>query len=505
MVWRFSVQKMWESTAEVLLSREQLPLEMKSILISWLTEHLDLIGGESAEQSLVAQFHRHFWQHERHVLLYVTATQADQAQQVADWLQLRYPQRQVELRGVMLPDPEDLYAVKNQVEGLLLQYRDLAMDLLFRSGNATQQLVWYLVHQSLGLKSRLVHWRVPRDRRQSPRLQAVEVMRDSAPYTAIIRQQAVDQPREKPQLTTTAMMALYRRAYRIGQSEHARVLIRGASGTGKTHLARYLHQQSPRAQGPFLAFNCGALTEADMADRLFGDGHTPGLLREAAGGTLLLDEIEQLSLGLQLRLGQVIRSQTVQPTDWSSPQPINVRLLTAASTDLLPRCEAGTFRWDLYYLLAVVELEIPSLYERGAGEIERLTDFFLHEKKALFQRKAPLRLGADVRRRLEAYHWPGNVRELENVIEHLYIFCDEQVEIADLPRRFQVLELNTSESWRDVEARHLRRVYERYNRNKSRTCRALGYGSINTLKKKLREYGIEGEEPVKETPAPEAK
>jgi DNA-binding NtrC family response regulator len=466
---------------------------MKPILFSWLTEHVDVMDGQPTDEGPSAVFHRYFWKHQRHILLFASPAQTTQAEQMVHWLRGQHPDREIEAQGISLSEPDDLSEVKPQVEAILTEWGEVALDLLFRSGTSAQQMGWYICHQSLGLNSRLLQWqRLPK--RQAPKLMVVETERDEVPHRILIRQQALDQPRDKTHLITPRMTEIYRRAYRAGQSDHARVLIIGASGTGKTHLARYLHQQSPRAERPFISFNCASLAGLPLSQHLFGTETSPGLFQLAEGGTLFLDDVDQLSQDLQQQLFQVIREGRLrQITAWPGVST-NVRLITAASQDLATLCAEGAFRWDLYYLLAVVELEIPTLYVRGIEEIRRLTDFFLHEKKGLFHRKTPLTLSGALRRRLETYPWPGNVRELENLIEHLYVFCEEEAQLADLPRRFQQEQVIASESWREVEAHHLSQIYQRYGRNKSRTCRALGYGSINTLKKKLREYGIEGEE-----------
>lgn len=463
---------------------------MKPILISWLTEGEDIREGAPSLTGPNGIFHQHFWQHSEHLLLYPHPELAEAAHQLARELKRRYPARSIRVKLLAISQRHNLAEVKSRLETLLLSHRSLSLDLLLQTGDKIQQLAWYLGHQSLALDTRLLLWH---HHQGSPQLQSIVADPDLRAYSVLIRQHGLDHPREETQFMTPRMLPIYRKAYRAGQNDQVRVLISGASGTGKTHLARYLHQQSPRKEAPFVTVICHTTSEEQFLDQLFGQPDQPGSLSLAQGGTLMLCDVDELSLFAQHQLVQLIqRAPGLARASQISSSP-DVRIISTSSQDLSGLCAKGAFRWELYYLLAVVELEIPTLYERGVDEIGRLIDHFLHEKRILFKRAKPLRLAEEVRRHLETYPWPGNVRELEQVIERLYVFCDEVATMEELPRRLRQTKTDGSENWRDVEARHLRRVYERYGRNKSRTCRVIGYGSINTLKKKLREYGIEGE------------
>jgi len=463
---------------------------MEPILISWLTEGEDMREGIPSLEGPNGIFHQHFWQHKEHLLLYAHSALAEAASQFTHQLEQRYPERVIRPILLSISHRHDLAEVKSRLEALLLSLRSECLDLLLPTGDRIQQLAWYLGHQSPALESRLLLWH---DQQGVPQLQTIAATTDSSVHNALIRQHGLDHPQEETQFMTPRMAPIYRKAYRAGQSDRVRVLISGASGTGKTHLARYLHQQSARKHAPFVSLACSATTEEQFLSRLFGRQDQPGSLAMAQGGTLMLCDVDGLSLHAQHQLVQLIQQGNSPIAPSQVPLSLDVRIIATASRDLSALCAKGEFRWELYYLLSVVELEMPTLYERGVDEIGRLIDQFLHEKRLFFKRTDPLRLDGEVRRRMETYTWPGNVRELEHVIERLYVFCDEVATMEDLPRRLREVESGSSESWRDVEAQHLRRVYERYGRNKSRTCRVIGYGSINTLKKKLREYGIEGE------------
>ncbi len=219
------------------------------------------------------------------------------------------------------------------------------------------------------------------------------------------------------------------------------VLITGASGTGKECVARLLHEKSDRAQGPFLAINVGALPEHLIESELFGHekgaftgatNKSPGLFRQADGGTLLLDEVGELPLALQVKLLRVLQDRKVRPVGGTEEAPVDVRVLAATNRDIESEIRAGRFREDLYYRLNVIRIELPALAKRD-GEAMRLADKFV--------RRFAQELGKDVRglspdalRAIDAYPFPGNVRELENMMERAVALASGlMIGLGDLP------------------------------------------------------------------------
>ncbi|MFK7988503.1 MAG: sigma-54-dependent transcriptional regulator [Sandaracinaceae bacterium] len=204
------------------------------------------------------------------------------------------------------------------------------------------------------------------------------------------------------------------------------VLITGESGTGKERLAEALVRQSPRADAPFVRFNCGALSR-DLAEaELFGHrrgaftgavGERPGLFRRAHGGTLFLDEVAELDVGTQASLLRVLQEGEVRPVGADAPVPVDVRILAATHRDLEAWVQDGRFREDLYYRLRVVELSLPPLRERPE-DILSLATHFLHDAAERFGTEQQ-QLDDASRRVLLQRRWPGNVRELRNTIESL--------------------------------------------------------------------------------------
>ncbi|HEU4533243.1 MAG TPA: sigma-54 dependent transcriptional regulator, partial [Polyangiaceae bacterium] len=200
------------------------------------------------------------------------------------------------------------------------------------------------------------------------------------------------------------------------------VLVTGASGTGKEVLARYVHAQSRRASGPFVAVNCGAISPALLESTLFGHkkgsftgavGDAKGLFAEASGGTLFLDEIGDLALELQVKLLRALETGEVLPVGASRPLAVDVRIVSATHRPLADMVQKGQFREDLYWRVRGIEVELPPLAERP-GDVLLLAQHFLNQARALAPGRAPPRLSPGAQRCLEAHAWPGNLRELRH-------------------------------------------------------------------------------------------
>lgn len=206
------------------------------------------------------------------------------------------------------------------------------------------------------------------------------------------------------------------------------VLILGESGTGKELVARALHTMSPRSKGPFVPVNCAAVPESLLEAELFGyvkgaftgaNAARPGLVEAAHGGTLFLDEIGDQPLSAQAHLLRVLQERKVRRIGDTHERPVDIRLVAATNQDLRAKVERGEFRKDLYYRLAVVEIHLPPLRERGK-DIPALAEHLLEKARKKLNRP-PLRFTSEALERIKAHTWPGNVRELENVIERAVI------------------------------------------------------------------------------------
>lgn len=232
---------------------------------------------------------------------------------------------------------------------------------------------------------------------------------------------------ESPMLgSSLAMRNLDQAISRVARSVHT-VLITGESGTGKTTAAEMIHNRSPRARSPFVDVNCAALPDNLIESELFGyekgaftgaTNQKKGLFEVAEGGTLFLDEIGELKLELQAKLLKAIEQQKIRHVGGTKDIRCNVRILAASSRNLQRMVKAGTFREDLYYRLAVLEIDIPPLRDRR-DDIQELIDRQLATEQHTAGLEAPLQIESPALNQLLAYSWPGNIRQLFNVLARL--------------------------------------------------------------------------------------
>ena len=283
---------------------------------------------------------------------------------------------------------------------------------------------------------------------------------------------------------------------------NAPVLISGESGTGKELMARFIHNSSQRANGPFIAFNSGAIPDSILESELFGyekgaftgaQTNKPGYFELADRGTLFLDEIGDISPSMQAKLLRSIETNRFFKVGGIKEIEVDIRVVAATNKDLKKETEAGRFRHDLYYRLAAMNIHLPPLRERK-GDIPLLVEGFLESKR---DRK---KVDGEVMKRLMAYPWPGNVRELRNVIQRAVILCKGQtITIKDLPLELQ----NPSQAWWDekisssslpplkiLEKQHIKVVMQQVGGHKGKASRILGIDP-KTLYRKIKEYGLE--------------
>ncbi|GFM38603.1 sigma-54-dependent transcriptional regulator [Desulfovibrio psychrotolerans] len=308
---------------------------------------------------------------------------------------------------------------------------------------------------------------------------------------------------------SAAMLELAEMIHTVAPTD-ATVLISGESGTGKELVAHAIHAASARAEKPFVAVNCAALTDTLLESELFGhergaftgaDKRREGRFMQADGGTLFLDEIGEIPLLLQSKLLRALQQGEVQRVGSDTVLNVNVRVIAATNRDLFEEVQAGTFREDLYYRLNVIGLRVPPLRERR-DDIPLLADFFLRrfaeKNRKMVKGATPQAMDALVR-----HDWPGNVRELENAMERAVIMTTgEYITLRELPRNLSDAPLTdvpisaTGEpalaglSLDELERRAIMATLKECGDNKSEAARRLGITRA-TLHNKLRRYGME--------------
>lgn len=281
------------------------------------------------------------------------------------------------------------------------------------------------------------------------------------------------------------------------------VLICGETGTGKELIARGVHSESART-GPFLAINCSAISPGLLESELFGhtkgaftgaDREKQGLFSVASSGTLFLDEIAELPLELQPKLLRVLQEGEIRKVGSTRAEKIRTRVVAAAGTNLFKAVEGSRFRGDLYYRLAVVEIDLPPLRER-TEDIPLLAEHII-ARLAEREGKAAPQLSDDAREQLSAYPWPGNVRELQNFLEKAMLFNREAVlELPPLPkadRRGQetdIGDLSLKKAARELEERYICRALERTEGNRTQAAKLLEI-SLRALMYKIKEYDLD--------------
>jgi two-component system response regulator HydG len=284
------------------------------------------------------------------------------------------------------------------------------------------------------------------------------------------------------------------------------VLITGESGSGKERIARLVHEESTRATRPFIAVNCGAITETLLESELFGHARgaftgatqdRPGLFEAAHSGTLLLDEVGEVSPGMQVKLLRALQEREIRRVGENKSRQVDVRIVTATNRDLADAVATGAFRQDLYYRLKVVELRVPPLRERR-DDVLPLARVLL-ASSALRMKRAISGLSPGAADQLLRYRWPGNVRELENAMERAVALArGRRVELEDLAeeiRQATPRPLPTHGAVRpleEVEKEYILAALEANGGNQTHTARQLEIGSA-TLYRKLKSYGLIGE------------
>jgi PAS domain S-box-containing protein len=301
---------------------------------------------------------------------------------------------------------------------------------------------------------------------------------------------------------TPVMMDLFKMMPQIAESDST-VLIVGASGTGKELFARAIHNLSYRTKKPFLAVNCGALPDTLLESELFGYKRgaftgarrdKPGRFALAHGGTLLLDEIGDISPAMQVRLLRVLQEKRIEPLGAVRPVDVDVRVVAAANQNLEDLVRVGKFRKDLFYRIRVVELKLPDLLERRM-DIPLLVDHMVAKFNRL-KNKDIAGVSQAVMLRLMAHDYPGNVRELENIIEHGFALCHSGlIEPHHLPPELQAPsdlskgEIKAARTLKAMERLMIVEALRRHSGNRKRAAKDLGI-DYSTLYRKIKNLNI---------------
>jgi PAS domain S-box-containing protein len=308
---------------------------------------------------------------------------------------------------------------------------------------------------------------------------------------ALLRQQSFEDIISK----NPKMLKIFSILPQVAES-NSTVLLQGASGTGKELVARAIHNHSPHCDGPFVAVNCGALPDTLIESELFGYSagaftdakkNKPGRFALAQNGTILLDEIGDISPAVQVRLLRVLQHRVYEPLGSNKSVPTNARIIAATHRDLEQLVKEERFREDLYFRINVFKIALPPLAERRE-DIPLLVDCFIerfnHQKG-----RTLAGVSRDAIAALMLHDWPGNVRELENAIEHAFVLCrDDMIRLEDLPEHLvppgEQLSMSAGLSLQEIERTAIIQALRRHRGKKVATARELGIDK-NTLRRKM--------------------
>jgi len=339
------------------------------------------------------------------------------------------------------------------------------------------------------------------------------VERVTAPEMAACRKKDSRGAMGRPIVTNHPMMIRILEVCESVARSDATVLVQGESGTGKELIARLIHDASPRVNHPFVAVNCAALPDTLLESELFGhekgsftgaQNRKIGKFELAHGGTILLDEISEMDLGLQAKLLRVLQEREVDRVGGKEPISIDVRVVATTNRNLEQMAKDGKFRADLFYRLNVIPVTLPALRERR-GDISLLIQHFLHK---FLGNDAP-RLDADVVKALESYPWPGNIRELQNAVERAAILSQGKspkksdfllqagdsfgatTMQAEIAQESQEATLRAGMTVHEMERELILQTLKATDNNRTQAAKLLGV-SIRTLRNKLSEYREKG-------------
>ncbi len=464
----------------------------KRVLVSFFAVNNDVVNSRVSSDSPNYNVHKYFYHHDEHIIINSSDKSINLFKYLFPKIQSDFPDHLVKTETIIIDDPINIVEIRDKLFYFLKKIGNSKIDIFISPGTPQMQIAWLLLHLSNIADTNLLQGRKAGDSKSGePEFFYIDIEKSNIPYSAIIKHTFPDNSNLKYPIGKT-ISTVFDKATKVSLTDKVTVLIRGESGTGKEYLARYIHDKSSRSKSPFVAVNCSALTDEILESRLFGHkkgaftgavSDQVGLFEAAEGGTIFLDEIGDISPRLQQSLLKVVQDYEVLPLGETKARKVNPRIITATNKNLEALCAKDKFRWDLYFRLNVVELELPPLRSWSDTDFQELLKYFIREKAVKFNKK-PVKFSKEAAAILIKYNFPGNIRELENVIENIYVFCDDIANKEDLPARLSKPQNAGSLKWEDVTRMHFEYVLKLCNGNKTLAAEKLGC-SVNTLKKYL--------------------
>lgn len=485
---------------------------MNKILISWYAYNNDFMmeqqGNRKRNLGLVNEegptftVHKHFWaedKFDKHILLDSSSDKA-KIKLLQTELNKNFKGHTIEVKDVLIEDPINVAEIFVKLQAFLAELTEHEIEIFISPGTPAMQTAWYLLGTHFKKNVSLFQIREKEFSKDKLKPEKIVVSLDSSilPTNIVVAQKMIEKTKSpKEILITESLESIYEKAKMISRTNDVGCLILGENGTGKENLAQFIHNNSNRINKPFLAVNCAAFSDELLRSELFGhekgsftgaESKKIGVFEAANGGTVFLDEIGDISPKMQVSLLRVLQSKKIQAVGSTKEIDINVRVLAATNKNIETMCEEEKFRTDLFYRLAVTELKLPPLRERGKKEITALIKHFNLLLSQRFQEKGLLKITKDALNCLLAYGYKGNVRELENMFIHFYTFCDKEINVSDLPQRVRENKSATL-TLADNEKQHILKVFSLNKGNILATSKSLDVHR-DTLKRKLQDYGV---------------
>ena len=475
------------------------------ILISWIAYHEDFIFDQQENRIILntkgpnSAFHKNFYNHDKHLILHSGGMTETRVNFLANHLKTTYKNRSIDVINMNIDDPINVKEIMAKVTILLAEFKNEEIEAYISPGTPAMQVSWYLIHLNPVFKISIFQTREARfTKDKKPEIIKISLNQSLAPVTALLYQNEISKKSEDDFKITDSKKKIYDDARLVAQTPNVTVLIHGESGTGKENLANYIHRSSSRSIHPYIPLNCSALGDQLLESRLFGykkgaftgaEKDTPGIFEQASKGTIFLDEIGDISPYMQQSLLRVIQEKKVMYVGGGKQIDVDVRIIAATNKNLVEMCKDGSFRWDLYYRLAVVELELPPLRAYPVKEAKELILFFLKKIAKDLKKNEILKPDSEALSVLLNYAYPGNIRELENIISRLYVFNEGVITSSDLPNFLINKPKNMGWLLAENEKCHIANALDNFKYNQRQTAIALGI-TINTLKAKMKKYDL---------------
>lgn len=483
------------------------------ILISWQAYNNDYSKSSLESQTRYPDkagptfsIHQNFWQesgYDKHILLNSNDGDGDKKnfKNYVITLKEDFKERFIEGRIIPIEDVISVSEILSKMNSLLAEFAQDEIEAFISPGTPAMQTAWYLLGTTYKKNLRLFQTRSGKFTVDGkPERIYIDLDSDLFPANVTAAQRALDDTKPVSGAgikITESLKPIYTKAAKIAQTDHVGALILGENGTGKENLAKFIHDNSSRANKLFLAVNCAAYSDELLRSELFGyvkgaftgaSDNKKGVLESAHGGTVLLDEIGDISPKMQVSLLRVLQEKKIQPVGATKEIDIDVRIVSATNRNLEELCEAEKFRWDLFYRLAVTTLQLPSLRDRGGDEIEMMIHHFNVLVAQKFPEKKSLKISSEVLKKLRVYGYKGNIRELQNLFIQFYTFCDKEIKMEDLPARF-IENKSDPRALAEVEKDQILKIYGDGKRPLVELASILGC-TRDTLRKKLKSYGV---------------